>query len=241
MPSPSAPRSRRPLRQSVPNPGDSSAGASGSAIAARNRVWRGAAPWSYLIRRKSNEFFRRLLRRPRSVSEGPNLLPLLIRVLACFSKLDGKILEEEIDSSLGFPASRLPGGRLFRVAQGVPAGAQRAARPRFDRRQAQFPAQPRPQNPPGHPALGPHLPRGPAGRPGRRLLQVHGRHRHDRPGHRHRLPAQRLGIRRPRRVPERGRRRSNRSPSAPTAAPTWRSGTCPPTTACSSTVTTTSS
>ena len=30
------------------------------------------------------------------------MLPLLIRVLACFSKLDDKILEEEIDSSLGF-------------------------------------------------------------------------------------------------------------------------------------------
>ena len=59
-------------------------------------------PWGYLIRRKSKEYFRRVLRRPRSVSEGPNLLPLLIRVLACFSKLNGKILEEEIDSSLGF-------------------------------------------------------------------------------------------------------------------------------------------
>ena len=75
---------------------------SGSAVIARNRRWRGAAPWRHLIRRKANEFSRRLLRRPRSVSEGPNLLPLLIRVLACFSKLDGKILEEEIDSSLGF-------------------------------------------------------------------------------------------------------------------------------------------
>ena len=59
-------------------------------------------PFGYRMRRKTHEFFRRLLRRPRSVSEGPNLLPLLIRVLACFSKLNGKILEEEIDSSLGF-------------------------------------------------------------------------------------------------------------------------------------------
>src|SRR5260370_171552 len=33
---------------------------------------------------------------------GQNLLPLLIQVLAGFSKVDGRILEEEIDSSLGF-------------------------------------------------------------------------------------------------------------------------------------------
>ncbi|HEX4697556.1 MAG TPA: ATP-binding cassette domain-containing protein [Candidatus Udaeobacter sp.] len=36
------------------------------------------------------------------MSEGPNLLPLLIQVLASFTKADGVILEEEIDSSLGF-------------------------------------------------------------------------------------------------------------------------------------------
>ena len=47
-------------------------------------------------------WLRRALRKPRSVSEGPNLLPLLIQVLASFSKADGVLLEEEIDSSLGF-------------------------------------------------------------------------------------------------------------------------------------------
>ncbi len=45
---------------------------------------------------------RRAMRKPRSVAEGPNLLPLLIQVLASFSKADGVLLEEEIDSSLGF-------------------------------------------------------------------------------------------------------------------------------------------
>src|SRR5260370_40550917 len=45
---------------------------------------------------------RRALRKPRSVSEGPNLLPLLIQVLASFTKADGIIMEEEIDSRLGF-------------------------------------------------------------------------------------------------------------------------------------------
>ena len=131
-------------------------------------------PWGYLLRRKTNEFFRRLLRRPRSVSEGPNLLPLLIRVLACFSKLNGKILEEEIDSSLGFLRHDYPEAvysalrKEFRQAlQEQPDLDSMAA-------QAQFPTQPRPQDPPRHPALGPHLPRRAAGRAGRGVLQVHG-------------------------------------------------------------------
>jgi ABC transport system ATP-binding/permease protein len=38
----------------------------------------------------------------RTKTENRNLLPLLIQVLAGFSKVDGRILEEEIDSSLGF-------------------------------------------------------------------------------------------------------------------------------------------
>ena len=46
--------------------------------------------------------FRRLSRPRRAKSEPRNLLPLLIQVLAGFSKVDGRILEEEIDSSLGF-------------------------------------------------------------------------------------------------------------------------------------------
>src|SRR6201993_3075711 len=45
---------------------------------------------------------RRLSGTRRPKSEPRNLLPLLIQVLAGFSKVDGRILEEEIDSSLGF-------------------------------------------------------------------------------------------------------------------------------------------
>lgn len=45
---------------------------------------------------------RRLRGAPRGVVESPNLLPVLIKVLAGFTKVDGDILEEEIDSSLGF-------------------------------------------------------------------------------------------------------------------------------------------
>src|ERR1700757_2825930 len=46
--------------------------------------------------------FRRLSGTRRTKSEPRNLVPLLIQVLAGFSKVDGRILEEEIDSSLGF-------------------------------------------------------------------------------------------------------------------------------------------
>lgn len=45
---------------------------------------------------------RRLQGKPRTVTEGPNLLPTLIQVLAAFARVDGELMEEEIDSSLGF-------------------------------------------------------------------------------------------------------------------------------------------
>ncbi|HEX8310949.1 MAG TPA: hypothetical protein VF614_06515, partial [Chthoniobacteraceae bacterium] len=53
-------------------------------------------------RRAAENIERRILRKPRTVTESPNLLPLLIQVLAAFSKTGGEVLEEEIDSSLGF-------------------------------------------------------------------------------------------------------------------------------------------
>jgi ABC transport system ATP-binding/permease protein len=56
--------------------------------------------------RKAQDFafltLRRLRRKRRKQTDGRNLLPLLIQVLAGFTKVDGKVLEEEIDSSLGF-------------------------------------------------------------------------------------------------------------------------------------------
>lgn len=47
---------------------------------------------------------RRFMRRfgGRRAVEGGNLLPMLIKVLAAFSKIDGRVQEEEIDSILGF-------------------------------------------------------------------------------------------------------------------------------------------
>ncbi len=54
------------------------------------------------VRASARHFFRRLLRKPRTVTEAPNLLPTLIKVLAAFARADGELLEEEIDSGLGF-------------------------------------------------------------------------------------------------------------------------------------------
>src|SRR3981081_647295 len=67
-----------------------------------DRAVQRVTPFAYRMQRKGRRWMRRALRKPRSVSEGPNLLPLLIQVLAIFSKADGVLLEEEIDSSLGF-------------------------------------------------------------------------------------------------------------------------------------------
>src|ERR1022692_4776903 len=67
-----------------------------------DRAVQRVTPFAYRIQRRGRRLMRRALRKPRSVSEGPNLLPLLIQVLASFSKADGVLLEEEIDSSLGF-------------------------------------------------------------------------------------------------------------------------------------------
>ncbi|HWX16924.1 MAG TPA: ATP-binding cassette domain-containing protein [Chthoniobacterales bacterium] len=67
-----------------------------------DRAVQRVTPLAYRVRRTGRRWVRRALRKPRSVSEGPNLLPLLIQVLASFSKADGVLLEEEIDSSLGF-------------------------------------------------------------------------------------------------------------------------------------------
>jgi len=50
----------------------------------------------------SRHALRRLMRKPRTVAESPNLLPTLIKVFAAFARVDGELLEEEIDSTLGF-------------------------------------------------------------------------------------------------------------------------------------------
>src|ERR1700677_609639 len=79
-------------------------------------------PFAYRFQRASRHLMRRAMRKPRTVAEIPNLLPLMIQVLAAFSKLNGKMLEDEIDSSLGFLRHDYPEAvyselrRLFRQA-----------------------------------------------------------------------------------------------------------------------------
>ena len=63
---------------------------------------RGVTPFLHRLNSAARTLVRRALRTPRTVTESPNLLPLLIQVLAAFSKVNGEVLEEEIDSSLGF-------------------------------------------------------------------------------------------------------------------------------------------
>ncbi|MDX2081648.1 MAG: ATP-binding cassette domain-containing protein [Terrimicrobiaceae bacterium] len=85
----------------------------------------------------TKRFLRRLQRKPRTVTESPNLLPTLIKVLAAFARADGELLEEEIDSSLGFLRYDYPDAvyselrKLFRDAlhekQDLNAMAQRLA------------------------------------------------------------------------------------------------------------------
>ena len=54
------------------------------------------------LQRSVAKRWRRLRRRPQTIAESANLLPTLIQVLAAFTRVDGEMLEEEIDSSLGF-------------------------------------------------------------------------------------------------------------------------------------------
>jgi ABC-type multidrug transport system ATPase subunit len=102
-----------------------------------DRAVQRVTPFAYRLRRRGRLWMRRAMRKPRSVAESPNLLPVLIQVLASFSKADGVLLEEEIDSSLGFLRYDYPEAvyselrKLFRQAlyeqQDLSAMAQKLA------------------------------------------------------------------------------------------------------------------
>ncbi len=96
-----------------------------------------ALPFARRLGRLADSVSRRVTGRQRTVTESPNLLPVLIQVLAAFSKADGQVLEEEIDSSLGFLRYDYPEAlyselrKLFRQAlnenQDLAAMAQKLA------------------------------------------------------------------------------------------------------------------
>ena len=94
-------------------------------------------PVVWRLERMVGSIGRKLTGRQRTVTESPNLLPVLIQVLAAFSKAEGQVLEEEIDSSLGFLRYDYPEAvyselrKLFRQAlnenQDLAAMAQKLA------------------------------------------------------------------------------------------------------------------
>ena len=94
-------------------------------------------PVVWRLERMVGALGRKLTGRQRTVTESPNLLPVLIQVLAAFSKAEGQVLEEEIDSSLGFLRYDYPEAvyselrKLFRQAlnenQDLAAMAQKLA------------------------------------------------------------------------------------------------------------------
>lgn len=71
-------------------------------LATRLRERISASPLLSRLQQGAESAGRRLLRKRLAPTENANLLPLLIQVLAAFSKAHGEVLEEEIDSSLGF-------------------------------------------------------------------------------------------------------------------------------------------
>ncbi|MEO8351659.1 MAG: ATP-binding cassette domain-containing protein, partial [Chthoniobacteraceae bacterium] len=83
-------------------------------------------PAAEKMQRTARLWGRRLLGKSRAPAESTNLLPLLIQVLAAFSKSGTEFLEEEIDSSLGFLRYDYPEAvyselrKLFRSALNEP-------------------------------------------------------------------------------------------------------------------------
>ena len=67
-------------------------------VLAIDSILRGASRLQHSIAKR----WRRLRRKPQTIAVSANLLPTLIQVLAAFTRIDGEMLEEEIDSSLGF-------------------------------------------------------------------------------------------------------------------------------------------
>lgn len=92
-----------PMRNAqAKQPGEQASGMSGKPVGrfqrAVERLARGAAN----VASTATELRRKWKKEPKSVAEGANLLPTLINVFAAFTTVDGTVMEEEIDSSLGF-------------------------------------------------------------------------------------------------------------------------------------------
>jgi len=83
-------------------PGKTAANLEPAMLQTLDRTVQQRKPFTRRARAFASLAFRGLIRKRRKKNTGHNLLPLLIQVLAGFTKVDGRFLEEEIDSSLGF-------------------------------------------------------------------------------------------------------------------------------------------
>lgn len=106
-----------PASEEKPDPGHVSRKLRRSVLVI-DSIMRGASR----LQQSAAKKWRRIRRRPQTIAESANLLPTLIQVLAAFTRVDGEMLEEEIDSSLGFLRYDYPEAvyselrRLFRQA-----------------------------------------------------------------------------------------------------------------------------
>ena len=158
-----------------------------------DRAVQRVTPFAYRVRRTGRRWVRRALRKPRSVSEGPNLLPLLIQVLAEFYQGGWCSARGRDRLEPWFSALRLSGSGLLGAATVVPAGALRAAGSRGDGAETRRAAEHGAQDHARRSALRPDLASRIEAGAGRRVLFVHVAARHGCASDRHRLPTQCLG------------------------------------------------
>ena len=92
-----------------------------------DRAVQRVTPLAYRMQRQGRRWMRRAMRKPRSVSEGPNLLPLADPGAGQFFESRWRFAGGRNRLQPRLSALRLSGSGLFRVAAAVSAGALRAA------------------------------------------------------------------------------------------------------------------
>ena len=111
-----------------------------------DRAVQRVTPFAYRMQRKGRRWMRRAMRKPRSVSEGPNLLPLVDPGAGQFFESRWRFAGGRDRLEPWLSALRLSGSGLLRVAATVSAGALRAAGFNGDGAKAQCAAEHRTQD-----------------------------------------------------------------------------------------------
>jgi hypothetical protein len=148
-------------------------------------------PMAHRLRRLADVSLRRVLRKPRTVTESPNL------VAVAHSGARGLFQNGRRRSARGgnrfvarISALRLPRGGVFGIAQTLPPGIERATGPDGNVAETRGRVERRAQDHARRAALRSHLEGGHGSEAGRRLLRLHGAARHGCAGDRHRLSTQ---------------------------------------------------